>query len=544
MPMSSSNTIRVMPCTADAGCPLVSGESLREYTKYLVDESRKSGWADALALPRSADEVCAALAAARECEWAVTVSGARTGITAGAVPDGGLVLSVERMNRVLGMRETAEGELLVRCQPGVLLKDVQRSLREMWFADSRDWSALDRALLERCRERGGRMFFPPDPTETSASIGGMAACNASGAHTFRYGPMRPYVQALEIALVDGGIIRAERGQCRADASGGFQLLWPDGTAVSLTVPHYPQPRTKNVAGYFSGQGMDLVDLFVGSEGTLGIFTEIEIRAIPAPETACAVMLFWPDEAKALAFTDALRAVRRDVQAEAIEYFDPGAMQFLRARRQQFGAASGVPECLPAGAACATYLDIGTSRTAMAAELPRLAMLAARFGADPEVCWSAVEADERERLRQFRHALPEAVNSRISEIQRDYPEVTKLGTDMAVPDEALAEVMRMYRTALEDAGLDYVIFGHIGDNHLHVNILPRNPDEYRLGKRLYFRFAEEIVGMGGSPAAEHGIGKLKKEFLQLMIGDEGIAQMRAVKAAFDPHGRLGRGTLFA
>ncbi|MCK5806225.1 MAG: FAD-binding oxidoreductase, partial [Lentisphaeria bacterium] len=176
-------------------------------------------------------------------------------------------------------------------------------------------------------------------------------------------------------------------------------------------------------------------------------------------------------------------------------------------------------------------------------LAQLADVATSCGADPEQCWTALARDERERLRIFRHALPETVNSAIAEIRRQHPEVTKLGTDMAVPDDGLEDIMRVYREKLGAEKLDYVIFGHIGNNHLHVNILPKNPEEYARGWELYHEFAETVVAMGGSPAAEHGIGKLKTDFLVTLYGEEGVAQMRAVKTLFDPENRLGVGTLF-
>jgi D-lactate dehydrogenase (cytochrome) len=209
-----------------------------------------------------------------------------------------------------------------------------------------------------------------------------------------------------------------------------------------------------------------------------------------------------------------------------------------------GAASGVPECLPASAACGIYLDIGTTVASLETNLTELAALIESCGGDPGECWSAMERDERERLRVFRHALPETVNNTIARIRQTHPTITKLGTDMAVPDDALESVVRLYREALGDERLDYVIFGHIGDNHLHVNILPRTPEEYAKGWELYHDFAEAVVGMGGSPAAEHGIGKLKTDFLEILYGKRGVEEMKAIKRLFDPELRLGRGTLFA
>ena len=525
----------------DAPCPLLVGDALVGLEKYLADESRRQGRAEAMAFPAGTAAVATAVKVASDRGWPVTVSAARTGIAAGAVPDGGLLLSLEKLTRVLGLRRAEDGTFFLRCEAGVLLAAVQQSLRSGSFPDSATWDAASLATLAELKKE--RLFYPPDPTENSAAIGGTIACNASGAHTFLYGPTRPYVQRLLVVLMDGRVLDLERGAHRAAEDGTFGIERPDGTVAWAKAPSYLWPQTKNAAGYFSGPHLDLIDLFIGSEGTLGIIAEAEIRLVPAPETSCAVTTFWPDEDSALRFTRDLRERRARLGVEAIEYIDDHALDMLRRRRDTLGGASGVPACLPDQAHNAIYLDIGTTAEALPGVLGELAGLVTASGGDPETCWSALERDERERLRVFRHALPETVNSIIAETRKIHPSITKLGTDMAVPDEHLATILAVYRERLDAAGLAYVVFGHIGNNHLHVNILPRTPEDYRKGWDLYHEFAETVVGLGGSPAAEHGIGKLKTDFLRTLFGDDGIEQMRAVKRLLDPAGLLGVGTLF-
>ncbi len=472
--------------------------------------------------------------------WPITVSGGRTGIVAGAVPEGGLVISLERMNRVLGMGRTDDGTVTVRCQAGVTLQELQTALGQGSFADSSDWDEESRRILAQLRHEP--CFFPPDPTETSASLGGVVACNASGAHSFGYGPTRNYIQGLSVVLADGGLLQLSRGQVVAGEGGSFARTYDDGQSRRLRPPRYRLPQTKNAAGYFSASRLDLIDLLVGSEGTLGIIAEVELRLRRQPPFSSAAMIFLPAEAAALELVGKLRRSRHETGLVAVEYFDCHSLNFLREHRRQLGATSGVPECLPEVADCALYLDL----TAAAEELPRTLETVRREalseGADPALCWSAHENDERERLRLFRHALPEAINQRIAAVRRRYPEVTKLGTDMAVPDDRLADMVRLYRQSLQRAGLCGLTFGHIGDNHLHVNILPENPEEYQRGRKLYLELAREVVAMGGTPAAEHGIGKLKKDFLELLVGARGLSEMRRVKEFFDPDFRLGQGTL--
>ncbi len=124
-----------------------------------------------------------------------------------------------------------------------------------------------------------------------------------------------------------------------------------------------------------------------------------------------------------------------------------------------------------------------------------------------------------------------------------PSITKLGSDMSVPDGKLAEIVRVYRKTTAEAGLDTATWGHIGNNHLHVNIIPANHEDYVKGKALFSRWAETVTSLGGAVSAEHGVGKIKRDFLKIMYGKEGLLEMAAVKAAFDPTLMLARGNLF-
>jgi len=158
-------------------------------------------------------------------------------------------------------------------------------------------------------------------------------------------------------------------------------------------------------------------------------------------------------------------------------------------------------------------------------------------------WSAYEDREIARFKHFRHAVPEIVNNIIAERKKQFSEIHKLGTDMSVEDIHLKEMMEFYRVSLKEAGLEYVMWGHIGDNHVHVNILPRNMDDLKLGKELYKKFADKAVQFGGSVSAEHGIGKIKHEYLQIMYGEEGVLQMREIKFSLDPNCVFNCGNIF-
>ncbi|MDQ3711788.1 MAG: FAD-binding oxidoreductase, partial [Acidobacteriota bacterium] len=142
------------------------------------------------------------------------------------------------------------------------------------------------------------------------------------------------------------------------------------------------------------------------------------------------------------------------------------------------------------------------------------------------------------MRAFRHALPVAVNERIVRYKQ-----RKIGTDMAVPDAMFATFLKFYVQKLTESELDFVIFGHIGDNHLHANILPKTDDEAGKAKHLYGRFVAQAIMLGGTISAEHGIGKLKSKYLNVQYGERYLSEMAELKKAFDPNGILGRGNMF-
>ncbi|AKJ64198.1 FAD-binding oxidoreductase [Kiritimatiella glycovorans] len=477
-----------------------------DFGDYLRDESRRAGSAESICFAGTEAEVREVLV----CSGRVTLQGARTGITAGAVPEGGTILNLSRMNRIGAIKEGR-----IKVQPGVLLSDLNEDL-----------------------EREG-LFFPPDPTETSASIGGMLACNASGAMSFHYGPTRRWVRALRIVLPGGDTLQLERGQ-KAEGR-RFRLTTESGREIDGELPSLPMPEVKNAAGYYVRPDMDLIDLFIGMEGTLGVITEaeLELRAVPAARTAlCA---FFPDESGALRF---VRALRDQLDPVAIEFFGHHALDLLRRARTEHAAFADLPELAPHFNTAIYFEFHGGKEDEVEASVVQAAELIVECGAGEDDCWIAETPRDIAVHKAFRHATPEAVNLLIDERRKAYPSLTKLGTDMAVPDAHLEETLCLYRSDLDGAGLEYVIFGHIGDNHVHVNILPRDPAELEQGKKLYLKWADQVVAMGGSVSAEHGIGKIKVPLLEIMIGQEGIDAMRRLRRIFDPEERLNRGNLFA
>lgn len=496
-----------------------STSSKETMEEYLRDESKRTGSSDRIFFPKNEADVIAVF---RDNPGIpVTVQGARTGVTGGCVPDGGLTVNLERMNQILELR-CDEGETAVTVQPGVLLQALRRFIHP----------------------RG--LFFPPDPTETTASLGGMVSCNSSGARSFRYGSVRNYVLALDVILPDGDKLHLERGQMSAEGN-QFSLFTSSGRSISSKLPDLQMPRVKkHTAGYYIQPGMDLIDLFIGAEGTLGIITSIKLRLLTAKQETWGGVIFLPDEGSALALVKLLRGesgISFCLSPEALEFFGIDTLRILRQAQLEKTTLTEMEPIRP-DACCAVYTEYASDRRASLIQaFADTCACIESVGGDPERTWAAINAHHMEKLHLFRHAAPECINRKISERKKTCPAITKLGTDMSVPDNRLDEVFSLYRSGLEEEGLDSAIFGHIGNNHLHVNVLPKNMDEFHRTKNLFSRWAKEIVAMGGTVSAEHGIGKLKTALLNQLYSKTQLAGMAEIKRAFDPNWLLNRGNIF-
>jgi len=490
------------------------------FLPYLFDESRMMGNADAIALPENEGDVLEVLAEARLGKTPVTISAGRTGLTGGASPDGGILLSFERMNRIFEKGFDAQKkEWFIRIEPGVRLEDIARAL-----------------------SGEPRLFYPPDPTEQTAMLGGAVACNASGARTFDYGATRSYVRRLRVALITGEILDIRRGDIKADSQNMITIPLPH-RSISFSIPAYQMPGTKNTAGYFTEPKMDLIDLFIGSEGTLGVFTEMELRLLSKPPFTIGVMIYFPSDEAVARFVHNIRKSSLHLHPQSLEYFDQNSLELLRQKRLQDGASNKIA-AIPESARAILYYERLYDDEGMTEQiLGSLEEALGAHGISLEDTWAAFDEEGIQRMKDFRHALPEAVNALIAQVKTACPNITKLGTDFAVPDQYLDEMMKLYRVRLNESQLRHVIFGHIGDNHLHINIIPRDEDEYEAGKRLYLELADEVIRRGGTIAAEHGIGKLKKHLLHRMLGEHGIEEMRRIKRLFDPDFLINRGNLF-
>ena len=477
-----------------------------------------------MAFPRSEAEVAALV---REAERVLPI-GAQSSLTGGATPRGELVLSTRALSAIgdVGpvLSDRPDRDHTIRVGAGVPLAALQASLT------------------------ASRLYYPPVPTFDGAFVGGTIATNAAGAATFKYGSTRPWVAGVTVVLANGDVLDIRRGEITSGSDGLFEIELSSGQVVIVPVPTYRMPDVAKLsAGYYARPGMDLIDLFIGSEGTLGIVVEATLRVIPRPRRAVA-LIQCEDEAQAIAVTAALRhdaaetwSGRGSLDVSAIEYMDARA---LKAVADETFTRANVSR--PAGESVMLMVQVEVGDDEGRAFV-RLQELLDSCGVDSEAIVAAPDDDRgAQRLFDLREAVPAGVNALVAAAKaRAHPDIEKTAGDMVVPFSRLADSLALYRRAFESRGLDYAIWGHVSDGNLHPNLIPRTFDDMTRARQAIFEISRGVIGMDGAPLAEHGVGRttLKQRLLRELYGDEGIEQMRAVKRALDPDWKLAPGVLF-
>ena len=501
------------------------------FEEFLTDESNAHAAdpraVEAVYFPTNEAELSEILRDASKAGKRITVSGAGTGVTGARVPKlGGIVVSMSSMVRAEARDGYEAVDYLGLAGPSSFLLD-RAGLRAI--------APPGIPLLEFTGALPKSLIYPPDPTETSAQIGGTVATNASGARCFHYGATRSWIEGLRVVLANGETVVASRGETCAGGDGIFEFASEQGTKYCVPMPNYVMPDIKHNAGIFARPGMDLVDLFVGSEGILGVVAEARLKLAPKPQEIVSDIAFFPDDASAMKFADWLRPMRGGAML-SVEYFDRFALDFIREEQPQ----------VPAGAGAAIFLELaGEGGAALAPFDAKLREL----GSTEDWC-AQTERDGR-GLKVFSLSLPD----------RDTPFFGgrgshKMGTDMAVPLARFPEMMDAYRSAggrfaatFPKPGVHHVLFGHAGDCHLHFNFISDTKDELAMARKLYLELATKAVSLGGTLSGEHGMGKKTLDvgdkavpYAQLMFGASGMAQMASTKKSLDPGFLLNPGNI--
>ena len=530
------NRAQARPPAAPAAAPEIDRTS-ESIERHLEDAAHfPGGHAEGIARPRSEAEVAALLQAATH----VLPIGAQSSLTGGATPAGGLVLSTERLRTVQEL-----GRDRIRVGAGLSLQTLQELLSET-----------------------GR-WYAPFPTFLGASVGGVVATNAAGAATFKYGVTRAWVEGLTVVLACGCVLELARGDTRSTDGAGFELHCAHGARRfepgRYTLPSVP----KCSAGYFTAPELDLIDLFIGAEGTLGVIVDATLRVLPQKPALAFVLVPVPSERLGLTLVRDLREAARQTWTEGLGTgIDVAAIESVDKRCLEVLAEDGVSRraqiSLPPATSLALIVQLELppdltdaqafdqiaateSEGGPDSSLGAFCDLLRRHGVfdDAEIVLPGNGA-RRDALLAFREGAPAGVNRRVGDAKRLVDDrIDKTAADMIVPFERCAEMLEIYRDAFDSRGLDHAIWGHLSDGNVHPNVIPRSYDDVVHGKAAILECGERIAGLGGCPLAEHGVGRnpVKQALLRQLYGERGIDEMRAVKRVLDPDAKLAPGVIF-
>jgi glycolate oxidase len=430
---------------------------------YAYDSTFAEHRPDVVILPATTEEVSDLVRIADREVIPIVPRGMASGLAAGSIPfGGGIALSLTRMNRLL---EIDHENMMVTAQAGVITSHLTEEVAKYGY------------------------LYPPDPSSIRHStIGGNVACNAGGARCLKYGITGDYVMALEVVLADGRIIRV------------------GGKAV------------KNVTGY------DLVGLFVGSEGTLGIITEVTVRLIAIPEAKRTAQVVFPK------LEDASKAINAvllgGIVPATLELMDETAINSVE-DYMHLG--------LPRNAEAVLVIETDGDEADATRDMEVVAHICREHGAsEVRVAQTLEESDELWRARR----------SISGSLGRKRP--NKLGEDISVPRSAIPEMIARIKKISTKHNLPIVIFGHAGDGNLHPNILfdKRDEEEWQRVEAAVGDLFRAAVEVGGTLSGEHGVGVLKRPYLEMALGATSVEMQRRIKQAWDPNNILNPGKIFS
>ena len=428
---------------------------------YSYDSQPEKGLSDAVAHVESAAGIVAVLRIAVKYGIPVVARGAGSGMTGGSVPEsGGIVLNMERMNSIL--RIDAE-DRIGWCQPGVITSDFQKAA-----------------------ERLG-LFYPPEPASAQfSSLGGNVAESAGGLTTVKYGLTKHYIAGLEFVTAAGTIVR---------------------TGV------YTDRRSP----------FDVGALMAGSEGTLGIVTEIALRLIPLPRVKRTILAFFRTIMDTVRASNAVRA--SGAEPSVLEFMDRSCIDTVR---EYAGVA------VPEGTGALLLVELDGAEEDLA-DADRVVMdTLARM--NPVELKNAADDREREALWTLRKSISPAI-ARIAPL--------KYNEDICVPISQIPLICEFVEELGRRREVRVVSFGHSGDGNLHINFMtsPERPEEVGRVKEAIEELFRETVRLGGTLSGEHGIGMMKRQYLGIALDSATIAFEKAVKRALDPENILNPGKIF-
>ncbi|MCP1109791.1 FAD-binding oxidoreductase [Ohessyouella blattaphilus] len=455
-----------------------------KYQEYLIDESKNLGEATSISFPENEDEVQEIVKTLLRERVPITVQGSMTGIVGGSIPCGGHIMNLQKMKRILSFANQEQPQVTV--EAGVSLEELEQG--------------IDRHY------RGERYFWPPTPSEGTASIGGILATAARGMNVSYYGDTKKYVS--EIQMVDG------MGKL-------------------------------HVIGRSSAEESDLLDTIIGSEGLLGIITKATLVLRKRLEESWGITFFFKELDQIDAFVKGLEEIEETLSKciVATEYADRRALDLVESKKAFMNKIKELPDIEKAFNHL-LYLELGGTEERITQTAEVLMNLALECGSDPDKAWAVMGEMEIQKMHAFHHCVAECINLYTEEVRRGDNRITKLEADIALPELPFKECIEFYREEAQRQILDIAIFGHVKGRYLHANILPKNYTEYESGEKLIDFWNREAYEKYGQVAIEHGIGKVKNRLTKYIYTEKQRAQMVTQKQEYDPQQLLNRGNVFS
>lgn len=476
---------------------------------YASDSSNLPARAEALCRPDNKQQAAIILRVGRATKIPITLSGGRSNLTGSATAETGILLSTANLNEP--EVDIDQKNLQVTSPVNIILEELRDKI-------------LD--------ETGKALYYPVDPTSRGdAWVGGTIACNASGFTPGEIGATRDWVEGLEILMPDGLQVSAIRGQYISE-NGEF-ILADNNHEQSWPVPTYPRPKIKNASGPFSSPDgkIDLIDMFIGSEGLFGLVTGCTLKLARRPKDYLDLFFSLPDEERAIAFYQFLdRELNGNFGSlSAFEYFGINALNYMDHKERLFYGDNQV----------AIYLQIpiATKTLDQEIELWFNRLLESKCDIDPEAIILLDNEPKRRIFMESRHSMP----ANALEVIQERGTYTIM-TDTVVPPEHFAEFLAHIHDLLKTEAIDYLSFGHFGDCHLHFTLLPTQ-EKLQRAAELYDLFIVKAVEMGGVYSGEHGTGKRKRKDFITLYNQAAIEQLKKCKAAVDPDFLINRGNVF-
>ncbi len=452
------------------------------YHEYLKDESKMRGVADSISFPESEAEIGKILQVLREKQMPVTIQGGKTGVVGSAVPSRGHIMNLSNMNKVKSFFIAEEGEVLLKVEPGITLNELRK--------------AIDRLKTPKA------FFWPPDPSESTATVGGIASTDAKGICFHLYGKSVSYVSGIRVMNAEGSVIDLKKGQ---------------GAIV------------------INGKSRDLLNVYLGGEGMYGVITELTLQLIPKPKEIWGIGFFFEDREDGMSFSNQLKATSFEVQGAkiaAIEYLDHTIINALELHKNNMTKLKQFPDVAPRISAM-VYVEIHADQEEAIEEIAEaLMMIGSSFNGDSDKTWAFSGEPEIAKIRTFLHAAAETAILHIEKVQCEDRRITKLGIDISLEEHGLKTLVSRFEKKLQKKKLKAVYLGHVGSNSLHIDILPRSYGEFARGKELFETWAERFPASIGNAITSYGIGKLKKSIFLKTVSNAYIEDIIQLKKQLD------------